>query len=116
VIYRKKVESNIPEHASMLTIPPDRLGHATHLDPESKDFISSKNIPIEMCMTSNVLCKTVKDYHEHHIRDFLFMNHPLCLCVNDADFFILSIRFIFLYFLLIQLFYLFIIRLMIKVT
>jgi adenosine deaminase len=77
------IEANISEHASMLTIPPDRLGHATHLDSVSKDIIYSKNIPIEMCMTSNVLCNTVKSYHEHHIRDFLFMGHTCCICTDD---------------------------------
>jgi len=82
-----EIEANIPEHASMLTISPDRLGHATHLDSESKDFISSKNIPIEMCMTSNVLCNTVKNYHEHHIRDFLLTNHKCCICTDDKGVF-----------------------------
>jgi adenosine deaminase len=80
----------------MLEIPPDRLGHATHLDPESKDFISSKNIPVEMCMTSNVLCNTVKSYHEHHIRDFLLTGHKCCICVRNLllIFLILSLSFL----------------------
>ncbi|RIA91822.1 hypothetical protein C1645_766641 [Glomus cerebriforme] len=78
-----EIKANIPEHASMLAISPDRLGHATHLDSESKDFISLKNIPIEICMTSNVLCNTVKNYYEHHIRDFLLTGHLCCICVSD---------------------------------
>ncbi|CAI2170803.1 3278_t:CDS:2 [Funneliformis geosporum] len=82
-----EVEANIPEHASMLTIPPDRLGHATHLDPESKDFIYAKNVPIEMCMTSNVLCNTVKNYQEHHLRDFILMKYPCCICTDDKGVF-----------------------------
>ena len=69
----------------MLTIPPDRLGHATHLDSESKDIILSENIPIEICMTSNVLCNTVKSYQEHHIRDLLFTDHTCCICVSSIS-------------------------------
>ncbi|CAG8533466.1 2724_t:CDS:2 [Diversispora eburnea] len=77
-----EVESIIPEHASMLTIPPDRVGHATHLDANSKRYILFNRLPIEMCMTSNVMCNTVKDYQEHHIKDFLYAEHPCCLCVR----------------------------------
>ncbi|CAB4394543.1 adenosine deaminase-like protein-like protein [Rhizophagus irregularis] len=82
-----EIEENIPEHASMLELSPDRLGHATHLDPESKDYISSKNIPVEMCMTSNVLSNTVKNYREHHIRDFLITGYKFCICTDDKGVF-----------------------------
>ncbi|CAG8473970.1 9681_t:CDS:2 [Acaulospora colombiana] len=77
-----EIESNMLEHASMLTIPPDRVGHATYLDPYSRDYILSNKLPIEICMTSNVTCNTVKDYNEHHIKSFLSMEHPCCLGVS----------------------------------
>lgn len=85
----------------MLELSPDRLGHATHLDPESKDYISSKNIPVEMCMTSNVLSNTVKNYREHHIRDFLITGYKFCICVRNLllIFLILSPLFLILTFI-----------------
>ncbi|CAG8490950.1 2135_t:CDS:2 [Scutellospora calospora] len=82
-----EAEETIPEHASMLSIAPDRIGHAAHLDPESKLCIFSNNIPIEMCMTSNVVCNIVKNYKEHHIKDFLYDNHPCCLSTDDKGVF-----------------------------
>ncbi|KAG9298786.1 hypothetical protein G9A89_012854 [Geosiphon pyriformis] len=86
-IHFGEVSRTIPEHPSMLSIPPDRVGHATHLDSESREFFLRNRIPIEMCMTSNVLCKTVSNYESHHIRDFLNKEHPCVLCTDDKGVF-----------------------------
>lgn len=52
------------------------------LDDVSRTEIYARNLPIELCMTSNVLCRTVKDYDEHHIRELLEQGHPFVLCVS----------------------------------
>ena len=37
-------------------------------------------------MTSNVVCKTVASYEEHHLKDFL-PDHPFALCTDDMGIF-----------------------------
>jgi adenosine deaminase len=50
------------------------------------ELILEKNVPLELCMTSNVICKTVTSYEDHHIRDF-FPDHPCSLCTDDMGIF-----------------------------
>jgi len=40
---------------ALLSIKPDRLGHATFLNEEAKEFVEEHKIPIEICLTSNLL-------------------------------------------------------------
>lgn len=44
-----------------------------------------KQIAVELCLTSNVLCKTVPSYSDHHISRLLKINHPLAICVSATD-------------------------------
>ncbi|KAJ3727719.1 hypothetical protein C8R42DRAFT_572214 [Lentinula raphanica] len=69
---------------TLLGYNPDRLGHATFLDEEAKDFVLEKNIPVEVCLSSNVICKTVPDLASHHIRYYLDRNHPIVVCTDDT--------------------------------
>ncbi|KAI9009960.1 hypothetical protein CLU79DRAFT_710889 [Phycomyces nitens] len=77
-----EVKENMVELVDMLTIQPDRLGHATFLTPESRESIYTNNIPVEICMTSNVLCKTTATYEDHHIKDLLVEKHPFIICAS----------------------------------
>jgi len=38
---------------------------------------------IEICLTSNLLTKTVPRLEEHHIRHYLANNHPIVICTDD---------------------------------
>jgi adenosine deaminase len=40
---------------ALLSFKPHRLGHATFLDEEAKQFVEEHKIPIEICLTSNLL-------------------------------------------------------------
>ncbi|CEP10833.1 hypothetical protein [Parasitella parasitica] len=86
-LHFNEIEENVPESHSLLSIQPDRLGHATFLDEESRNLIYEENIPIEICMTSNVLCKTVETYQDHHIKHLLRDNHSFSLCTDDKGVF-----------------------------
>lgn len=79
------MKENIPEAPSLLSIHPDRLGHATLLDPVSRETIYTRAIPVEICMTSNVLCKTVSSFEEHHVKGLLKEGHPFVLCVSTIN-------------------------------
>lgn len=39
---------------------------------------------IEICLSSNLLCKTVASLDEHHIRYYLKNNHPIVICTDDT--------------------------------
>ncbi|KAH7884124.1 Metallo-dependent hydrolase [Phlebopus sp. FC_14] len=39
---------------------------------------------IEICLSSNLLCKTVPSLDAHHIRYYLANNHPFCICTDDT--------------------------------
>lgn len=76
------------EVRSMLATIPDRIGHGTFIPPDLFPIVVANNIPIEICMTSNVLCKTVKSYDAHHVKEYFFnQGHPCVFCTDDVGIF-----------------------------
>ncbi|KAG1789315.1 Metallo-dependent hydrolase [Suillus plorans] len=71
---------------ALLSCRPDRLGHATFLSDELKTFTESEEAKpcIEICLSSNLLCKTVASLDAHHIRYYLKNDHPIAICTYDA--------------------------------
>lgn len=41
----------------------------------------------QVCLTSNVMCKTVRTYSEHHLLSMLKHGHPFVLCTDDKGVF-----------------------------
>ncbi|KAG2045514.1 hypothetical protein BDR06DRAFT_1015573 [Suillus hirtellus] len=39
---------------------------------------------IEICLRSNLLCKTVASLDAHHIHHYLKNDHPIAICTDDA--------------------------------
>ncbi|GJE98018.1 Adenosine deaminase-like protein [Phanerochaete sordida] len=68
----------------LLSFKPDRLGHATFLDAGARDAVFSNNACVEICLTSNLLCKTASSLEQHHIRHYLEANHPITICTDDT--------------------------------
>lgn len=71
----------------MLDFGPDRIGHGTFLPSTQRLSLVKQNIPIEACVTSNLLCKTVPIVSDHHFKDFHFDGHPCILCTDDKGLF-----------------------------
>ncbi|EGD79404.1 hypothetical protein PTSG_12929 [Salpingoeca rosetta] len=46
-----------------------------------------RHVPIEVCLTSNIRCKTVDTAHNHHISDIVRANQPFCICTDDKGVF-----------------------------
>ncbi|PVG04039.1 Metallo-dependent hydrolase [Serendipita vermifera] len=69
---------------TLLKAEPSRLGHATFLSKEAQDVVLSKKIPIEICLSSNLLCKTVDNLQAHHINYWLEHDIPLAICTDDT--------------------------------
>ncbi|KAI6108752.1 Metallo-dependent hydrolase [Pisolithus croceorrhizus] len=105
--------STTAESLALLDWRPDRLGHATflsdkhkalffadvyHLDADKgarraalKDIeaLSKRNGAvykpcIEICLSSNLLSKTVQSLESHHIQYYLANDHPIAICTDDT--------------------------------
>lgn len=76
-------ENSTAEIKTLLSCEPERLGHATFLDEELKEVVLARRTCIEICLTSNLLCKTVEQLQDHHIRYYLARNHPIAICTDD---------------------------------
>lgn len=75
--------SNIRE--AIFELGAKRLGHATRLldDPNLADMVCEKQIPIEICLTSNVQTQVVRDYREHPFPEFLRRGMFVTLNTDD---------------------------------
>ena len=38
---------------------------------------------MEICLSSNILCKTVQSLDAHHIRQYLAARHSIAICTDD---------------------------------
>uniref|UniRef100_A0A8C5FQD0 N6-Methyl-AMP deaminase n=1 Tax=Gadus morhua TaxID=8049 RepID=A0A8C5FQD0_GADMO len=87
------VPSQLEETELLLTLPPDRIGHGTFLHPDVGgsqtlvDAVVKNNIPLELCLTSNVKGQTVPCYSEHHFKFWYQMGHPSVICTDDKGVF-----------------------------
>ncbi|KAF9779740.1 Metallo-dependent hydrolase [Thelephora terrestris] len=76
---------NTPEDTlKLLSFKPNRLGHATFLNEEAQAIVIREKMAVEICLTSNFLCKTVSDLETHHIQYYLKENHPIAICTDDT--------------------------------
>lgn len=70
------------ECIAFMDIGMDRIGHATFLPDSVLDRVKILKIPIEICLTSNLLCGTVFEPNEHQFLKFRNEKHPCILCVS----------------------------------
>ncbi|KAG0701967.1 Metallo-dependent hydrolase, partial [Suillus ampliporus] len=77
-------ENTLDDSLTLLGWRPDRLGHATFLSDELKALALSSTPCIEICLSSNLLCKTVASLDAHHIRYYLKNDHPIVICTDDT--------------------------------
>jgi len=83
----------LEETEVMLGLPPDRIGHGTHLHADKGgshkvvQLTQSSSIPLEACMTSNLICQTVQAYDKHHFKFWYDLNHPISLATDDKGIF-----------------------------
>ncbi|KAG9121795.1 hypothetical protein FRC07_002097 [Ceratobasidium sp. 392] len=60
-----------------------RLGHATFLDPATQLIVLNRKHAVEICLSSNLLCKTVSSLDVHHIIEYMKAGHPLAISTDD---------------------------------
>ena len=66
---------------------PDRLGHACILPPDVDASMKTFKIPVEICLTSNLISQTVTDLKEHHLIRLYREGHPVVICTDDPGVF-----------------------------
>ncbi|KAM4734758.1 N6-Methyl-AMP deaminase [Anableps anableps] len=92
-LHMSEIPSQLEESELLLNLPPDRIGHGTFLHPEMGgsqplvDQVVKGNIPLEVCLTSNVKGQTVPSYSQHHLRYWYQLGHPCVICTDDKGVF-----------------------------
>lgn len=75
-------------------MPPLALAQRISIKIESNQEIwklfKKKKIPVEICLTSNVLCQTAASYEDHHVTRLQREKHPFAISVSD-DLLIISL-------------------------
>ncbi|KAL7293673.1 hypothetical protein TKK_0012752 [Trichogramma kaykai] len=85
--------ANENETIDILSFKPDRLGHGTCIHPNLNgsetlyNALLKSEIPVELCLTSNVKCKTVPNFKSHHFKYLYDSKHPICICTDDKGVF-----------------------------
>uniref|UniRef100_A0A8C9VVV1 N6-Methyl-AMP deaminase n=1 Tax=Scleropages formosus TaxID=113540 RepID=A0A8C9VVV1_SCLFO len=96
-LHMSEVPCQKEESELLLTLPPDRIGHGTFLHPEVGGSwslvhkVREGNIPLELCLTSNIMGKTVESYEKHHFPYWYKLGHPCVLCTDDKGVFSTSL-------------------------
>ncbi|XP_011648396.1 adenosine deaminase-like protein [Pogonomyrmex barbatus] len=81
------------ETKDILKFKPDRLGHCTCIHPNLQgsqqlfDKLLESKIPVELCLTSNVKCKTVSSYMNHQFNYLYKARHPITIGTDDKGVF-----------------------------
>ncbi|KAJ4814571.1 Adenosine deaminase-like protein [Rhynchospora pubera] len=78
---------NSKEIQAMLDFNPQRLGHVCLLAEEDWERLKSLMIPVEICLTSNIMTQTIPLIEYHHFADLYKSKHPLSLCTDDTGLF-----------------------------
>lgn len=77
---------NDEEAHEMLAFKPDRFGHAVCMSDSVAKCLVESRIPVEACLTSNLITRSVSAASEHPILGRL-AGHPFALCCDDAGVF-----------------------------
>ncbi|XP_027332955.1 adenosine deaminase-like protein [Abrus precatorius] len=75
----------------MLDFLPHRIGHACCFENEHWIKLKSSNIPVEICLTSNIQTLSVQTIEAHHFGHLYEAKHPLILCTDDPGVFSTSL-------------------------
>ncbi|KAF8679026.1 hypothetical protein HU200_045779 [Digitaria exilis] len=82
---------NRKEIQAVLDFCPQRLGHVCCLNDVEWKMLKSLIIPVEICLTSNVMTGGAPSLELHHFADLYNAKHPLSLCTDDSGLFSTSL-------------------------
>ncbi|CAH2071650.1 unnamed protein product [Thlaspi arvense] len=82
---------NSKEIQAMLDFKPHRIGHACFFEDDDWEKLKSFRIPVEICLTSNIITKSISSIDIHHFADLYNAKHPLIICTDDFGVFSTSL-------------------------
>ncbi|XP_045763621.1 adenosine deaminase-like protein [Maniola jurtina] len=88
---------NPKEVIEMLNFKPERIGHGVCIHPqfggndETWELLCKSQMPVEICLTSNVNTKSTPDYNCHHFKELYNANVPIVICTDDKGVFATSL-------------------------
>ena len=81
VTWLKLLQVYAPEEtAQMLHFQPDRLGHMCCLNPSLEQHLYASKVPVELCLSSNVITASVKGFPDHHFLPFYKAGQAVIQC------------------------------------
>ncbi|VDN88550.1 unnamed protein product [Brugia pahangi] len=80
----------IDEIEECVQFGPTRIGHGTFLHRISDEikrnrileYLYKTHIPIEICLSSNLVCGTVKSVEDSHLMHYYEKKHPILISVS----------------------------------
>ncbi|KAF5205744.1 adenosine deaminase-like protein, partial [Thalictrum thalictroides] len=86
-----EVRNRKEEVQAMLDFLPQRIGHAIFFEEQQWKQLKQSRIPVEICLTSNILTECVISINNHHFDDLYKSKHPIALCTDDTGVFSTSL-------------------------
>ncbi|VDM69268.1 unnamed protein product [Strongylus vulgaris] len=85
-IHLAEISNQLDEVEEFLRFRPDRIGHGTFLHTRSEfiNLMIQHRIPLEICLTSNVMSMTTSSIADSHLKFWRERSIPICLCVSFA--------------------------------
>ncbi|ESO08564.1 hypothetical protein HELRODRAFT_110129 [Helobdella robusta] len=96
-IHVSEIAGREDECRKLISLRPHRLGHATNLSTHPNQCIDIiqkiliQNIPLEICLTSNLMTSTIADLSSHHLQYWLDKKHQCIICTDDKGMFSTSL-------------------------
>ena len=86
VLHCGEIADTLAEQRAMLDFRPDRLGHCvfTVRDPELRERLIASKIPVELCLTSNLLTRSCESVETHHFGELFQAGANVVLCTDDT--------------------------------
>jgi len=91
-IHTAEVHNDV-ETEAILRFKPDRIGHGTFIPPQRCnnpklfEMLKEAKIPVELCLTSNLMCKSVSSYKDHHLKEIMESDLPFTISTDDKGVF-----------------------------
>ncbi|WKX95101.1 hypothetical protein Q1695_011954 [Nippostrongylus brasiliensis] len=84
-VHLAEVDDQLEEVDEFLEFRPDRIGHGTFLHTEERfvDKVIKDRIPLEICLTSNVMSMTTRTIADSHLKFWRERSVPFSICTDD---------------------------------
>ncbi|EYC36590.1 hypothetical protein Y032_0879g2826 [Ancylostoma ceylanicum] len=84
-VHLAEVADQLDEVEEFLLFRPDRIGHGTYLHTQDRyiDVMLQNRIPLEICLSSNVMSMTTTTISDSHLRFWREKSIPFCICTDD---------------------------------